>query len=75
MGIGPLLVKEFSTWPLDSKWPPFFLKNVIVDYSNTTYRIGLKFYMVIPYGHRISAIVGIFTMAARFKMASIFVEN
>ena len=75
MVIGPLLEKEFSKWPLNSKWPPFFLKNVIVDYSNTIYRIGLKFYMVIPYGHRISSLLGIFKMAARFKMAAIFVEN
>ena len=57
------------------KMAAIFLKNVIVDYSNTIYRNGLKFYMVIPYGHRISAIVGIFKMAAHFKMAAIFVEN
>ncbi len=75
MGIGPLLEKEFSKWPLDSKWPPFFLKNVFVDYSNTIDRIRLKFYMVVPYGHSISGIVGIFKMAAHFKMAAIFVEN
>ena len=31
MGIGPLLLKEFSKWPLNSKWPPCFLKDVIVD--------------------------------------------
>ena len=50
--------EKFSKWPLNSKWPPCFLKDVIVDYSNTTHPIGLKFYMVIAYDQRISYLVG-----------------
>ena len=75
MGIGPLLEKEFSKWPLNSKWPPFFIKNVIVDYLNTSDWICLKFYRVKPYGHKINFLEGIFKMAAKFKMAAIFVEK
>ena len=75
MGIGPLLEMEFSKWLLESKWPPFIIKNVIVDYVNTSYRICLKLYRVKPYRHKINFLEGIFKMAAKFKMAAIFVKN
>ncbi len=74
-GYGLVMGVELFKMAVNSKWPPFFLKHVIVDYSNTTHWIRLKFYMVIPYCHRISSIVGIFKLAARFKMAAIFVDN
>ena len=72
MSIEPLLEKEFSIWPLNSKWPPFFVKNVIFDNSNISGWIWFKFYMMMPRDNGALLKKRFPRWLLNFKMAAIF---